>query len=168
MLLFSNLSLEKIRKKIQYKTAYIIPGIISKDDYLLSNLLNCPLFADDFDLVKTLFSKSGSKRVFEINNIAFPISAWDIRNEEEFYETLAGLIKKYIHVNIWVFKMNDEIHGRGIAHIQLDKINSYNELKKERINDIINEETFLIDLKNILIKVINLFKLFFVYKYNEK
>lgn len=153
MLLFSSKSLEKIRKKIKNKNAYIVPGLVSNDDYFLANVLNCPILTDEFELTNTIFTKSGSKRVFELNNIPFPISAWDIQTEAEFYETLADLIRKYLHVNVWLFKIDNEINGRGIAYLQLDKIKSFIELKKEKNNNSITDETFLVDLKNILIKV---------------
>lgn len=153
MLLFSSRSLEKIRRKIFNKNAFIVPGIISNDDYFLANVLKCPILADEFELTNTIFTKSGSKRVFELTNIPFPISAWDIQTEAEFYETLSDLIRKYLHVNVWIFKIDNEINGRGIAYLQLDKIKSFIELKKEKINNSITDETFLVDLKNILIKV---------------
>jgi len=153
MLLFSSRSLENIRRKIANKNAYIVPGIVSRNEYFLSNILNCPILSDEFDLIQTLFTKSGSKRVFEINNIPFPISAWDIQTESEFYETLADLIRKYLHVNVWLFKIDNEINGRGIAYLQLDKIQSYVELKKERTTNSISEENFLADLKILLVKV---------------
>ncbi len=154
MLLFSSKSLEKIRKKIANKPAYIVPGLVSNHEYFLSNILKCPILTDEFELIDTIFTKSGSKRVFELNNIPFPISAWDIQTESEFYETLADLIQKYMHVNVWLFKINNETNGRGIAHLQLDKIKSFIDLKKEKNNNSITDETFLVDLKNILIKVI--------------
>lgn len=159
MLLFSSKSLEKIRRKIANKNAYIVPGIVSNHDYFLANILNCPILTDEFELTSTIFTKSGSKRVFELTNIPFPISAWDIQTEAEFYETLADLIKKYSHVNVWLFKIDNEMNGRGIAYLQLDRIKSFMELKKEKANNSITDETFLVDLKNILIRVniINLY-----------
>lgn len=155
MLLFSSESLEKIRNMIKNKNAYIIPGIISQTDYFLSGVLQCPILVDEFELTKVLFSKSGSKRVFELNNIPSPIGAWDIQTKSEFYDTLVDLIKRYLNVNIWIFKMDSEITGRGIGYIQLDKIKSFLELKKERINNSVSEETFMYDLRNILIKVLD-------------
>jgi hypothetical protein len=153
VLWFSSVSLSKIRRKIKGKTSYIVPGIVSKHDLTLSIFLECPILMDEFELTKTLFTRSGSKRVFELTNMAFPISAWDIRNEEEFYNSLIDLIKRYITVNIWIFKMDTEVNGRGIAYIQLDKIKAFIDLRKERQSGIIEDEMFELGLRDFLKKV---------------
>ena len=49
--------------------------------------------------------------------------------------------------------MDSEVNGRGIAYIQLDKIKTFTELKKERQNGYIDDENFDVELKTILIKV---------------
>jgi len=152
--MFSCISLSKIRKVIKGKICYIVPGIISKYDLDLSIFMECPILVNEFELTKTLFTKSGSKRVFELTNMAFPISAWDIRNEEEFYNSLIDLIKKYITVNIWIFKMDTDVNGRGIAYIQLDKIKDFVELRKERQNGIIDDETLELGLREFIKKVL--------------
>lgn len=153
MLIFSSESLRKIRTKIKGKIAYIVPGIVSYCDHFLSRILEIPIYASDIDITKSIFTKSGNKRIFELNNITFPTSAWDIENEGEFYDSLTDLINKYMNVNIWIFKMDNEINGRGIAYLQLDKSKIFNELKTERIKNSITEETFIADLKLFLMKV---------------
>jgi hypothetical protein len=158
MLIFSGESLRKIRAKIKGKIAYIIPGIISHNDHYLARILEIPIYAGDLNVSKSIFSKSGNKRIFELNNIPFPTSAWDIENEEEFYDSLTDLINKYMNVNVWIFKIDNEINGRGIAHLQLDKSKIFFELKTERQKNSITEEIFISDLKLFLIKV---FKFYF-------
>jgi hypothetical protein len=163
MLIFSGESLRKIRAKIKGKIAYIIPGIISENDYFLSRILEIPIYAGDINLTKSLFTKSGNKRIFELNNIPFPTSAWDIENEEEFYDSLTDLINKYMNVNVWIFKMDNEINGRGIAYLQLDKSKIFFELKTEKQKNSISEETFISDLKLFLMKVKNFIKKFILF-----
>ena len=150
MLLFSDLSLKKIRNMVIGKNAYIVPGIISKSEINLSNFIEIPILMGEPELTQTLFTKSGSKRVFELANMAFPISAWDIRNEEEFFNSLVDLLVKYLSVNIWIFKMDSESNGRGIAYIQIDKFKELVELKKEKTLGIIDEEHFIEEMRDIL------------------
>jgi hypothetical protein len=119
----------------------------------------------DFELTKTLFRKSGSKRVFELSNMAFPISAWDIRNEEEFYDSFIDLINKYISVNIWIFKIDTELNGRGIAYIQMDKLKEFLDIKKEKLNGLIDDENFTEEMKEILPRVILLIFIFLILIY---
>jgi hypothetical protein len=165
MLLFSDISTKEIRNLIYGKNAYIVPGTISISDLNLSNYLEIPILMGDYELTKNLFTKSGSKRVFELSNMAFPISAWDIRNEEEFYDSLIDLISKYISVNIWILKMDSEINGRGIAYIQMDKLKEFLDLKKEKMNGLIDDENFMEEMKEILIRVILFFCFFNYYFY---
>lgn len=133
-------------------------------DMNLSNYIEAPILMDDVELTKTLFNKSGSKRIFELSNMAFPISAWDIRSEEEFYNSLIDLINKYLSVNIWILKMNTEVNGRGIAYIQLDKDITFNDLRMERQQGIIHDDDYFKDqLRELLPKVFFLFFLFFYF-----
>ena len=86
------------------------------------------------DLFQTeaIFTKSGAKLVFEANEVQVPVSAWDIKTEFEFYASLSHLIASFEQYNIWVIKLDNERNGRGIAYVQLDKIQQYNELKRKK------------------------------------
>ena len=86
------------------------------------------------DLFQTeaIFTKSGSKLVFEANEVQVPVSAWDIKTEFEFFASLSHLIASFEQYNIWVIKLDNEKNGRGIAYVQLDKIQQYNELKRKK------------------------------------
>ena len=50
--------------------------------------------------IDLIFNKSGIKSLFELNEIPFPISAWDIKTEEEFYSSLAHLIVTYPTIQV--------------------------------------------------------------------
>ena len=86
----------------------------------------------DLFQTETIFTKSGSKLVFEANEVQVPVSAWDIKTEFEFYASLSHLIASFEQYNIWVIKLDNERNGRGIAYVQLDKIQQYNELKRKK------------------------------------
>lgn len=160
MLFFSNTSIKKIKSLIRIRgynrlNTYIVPGTISKSDLDLSMYMNIPILMDDFEMMQAIFTKSGAKRIFELTNMASPISAWDIKTEEEFFKSLTHLVKNYITINIWVFKIDNEHGGRGIAYVALDKIKSFVELKKDRLNNVIlDDNKFEGDLRFILRKAI--------------
>jgi hypothetical protein len=156
LLWYSCKSLKMIKHHIRGKNAIIYPGIVNRYDIELSMYLEIPIMMGDFEMTQALFTKSGSKRVFELTNMALPISAWDIKNEEEFYSSLTSLVKNHITINIWIFKIDNEQNGRGIAYIALDKVKSFMELKKEKLNGVFqnDEEKFENQLKFILKKTI--------------
>ena len=106
--------------------------MVSKLEEEIAFILECPILMGDFDQVDLIFNKSGAKSAFEINELAFPISAWDIKTEEEFYSSLAHLIAMYPTINVWLFKINKETNGRGIAYLELSKIDKLTQLKQEK------------------------------------
>ena len=137
LLLLSPYTLNYIKKYVGNKYAYIVPGNVSKVEVEISMLLDIPILMGDLFQSQIFFSKSGSKIVFNENKINFPFSAWDIKSEFQFYSSLAHLVNLYPDFNIWIFKMDYEVNGRGIAYIQLDRLDSYINLKnkKEKFKD---------------------------------
>ena len=132
LLLLSPYTLNYIKKYVGNKNAYIVPGNVSKVEMEISMLLDIPILMGDLFQSQIFFSKSGSKIVFKENKINSPISAWDIKSEFEFYSSLAHLVNLYPDYNIWIFKMDYEVNGRGIAYIQLDRLDSYINLKNKK------------------------------------
>ena len=132
LLLLSPKTINKIKSKIEKKEAFIVPGAAGKTEMELSILLGVPILMGDLFQTETIFTKSGAKLVFEANEIQVPVSAWDIKTEFEFYASLSHLIATFEQYNIWVIKLDNEKNGRGIAYVQLDKIQQYNELKRKK------------------------------------
>ncbi len=129
LLYLSDNTINQIKKLIENKNSYIIPGIPSKVDSLLSMKINCPMMFDNYQDSNAIFCKSGCKRIFELSGLAIPISAWDIKAEEDFITSLLNLIRNYININIWIFKIDNEFNGRGIAYLNLEKIPKFIELR---------------------------------------
>ena len=129
LLLLSPNTIRNIKNKLEKekKDAFIVPGCVSKTEVELSILLGIPILMGDLFQTETIFTKSGAKLVFEANEISVPVSAWDIKSEFEFYASLSHLIASFEQYNLWIFKIDNEKNGRGIAYVQLDKIQQYNE-----------------------------------------
>ena len=157
LIYFSHKLISEIKSLVKYKEAYIIPGEISNLEERLSCLLEKPIMMGNKNQIDLIFNKSGIKSVFELNEIPFPISAWDIKTKEEFYSSLAHLIVTYPTIQVWIFKCNLETNGRGIAYLNIKKIDVINEFKLEQknnpgfTNEIYQEKLYYL-LKNILIK----------------
>jgi len=60
-------------------------------------------------------TKSGSKRIFELAEVPTPISAYDIYEPNDILNSLAKLILGNLYVDCWIFKIDNEINGRGHA-----------------------------------------------------
>ena len=157
LIYFSPRLISEIKSLIKYKEAYIIPGEISHLEEIICYLFEKPIMMGNKSQIDLIFNKSGIKSVLELNEIPFPISAWDIKTEEEFYSSLAHLIVTYPTIEVWIFKCNLESNGRGIAYLNISNIKAINEFKTEQknnpvfTNEIYQEKLYYL-LKNILIK----------------
>ena len=157
LIYFSPRLISEIKSLIKYKEAYIIPGEISYLEEKICYLFEKPIIMGNKSQIDLIFNKSGIKSVLELNEIPFPISAWDIKSEEEFYSSLAHLIVTYPTIQVWIFKCNLESNGRGIAYLNIGNIKTINEFKTEQknnpgfTNEIYQEKLYYL-LKNILIK----------------
>ena len=157
LIYFSPRLISEIKSLVKYKEAYIIPGEISYLEEKICYLFEKPIMMGNKSQIDLIFNKSGIKSVLELNEIPFPISAWDIKSEEEFYSSLAHLIVTYPTIQVWIFKCNLESNGRGIAYLNIGNIKTINEFKTEQknnpgfTNEIYQEKLYYL-LKNILIK----------------
>ena len=157
LLYLSPRTIEQIKELTVDRYAYIVPGIISPLEEKISYLLEKPIFMGNINQIDLIFNKSGIKSAFELNEIEFPISAWDIKTEEEFYSSLAHLIATYPTIEVWIFKCNLDSCGRGIAYINISDIDIINDLKYEKkinpeFSNEMYQEKLYYQLKNILIK----------------
>ena len=157
LLYLSPRTIEQIKELTLDRYAYIVPGIISPLEEKISYLLEKPIFMGNINQIDLIFNKSGIKSAFELNEIEFPISAWDIKTEEEFYSSLAHLIATYPTIEVWIFKCNLDSCGRGIAYINISEIDIINDLKYEKkinpeFSNEMYQEKLYYQLKNILIK----------------
>ena len=157
LLYLSPKTIQQIKDLTIDRYTYIVPGIISPLEENISYLLEKPIFMGNKDQIDLIFNKSGIKSAFELNDIAFPISAWDIKTEEEFYSSLAHLIATYPTIQVWIFKCNLDSNGKGIAYLNISDIEIINDLKYEKkinpefTNEIYQEKLYY-QLKNILSK----------------
>ncbi len=157
LLYLSPITINQIKTLTVEKYAYIVPGIISPLEEYISYLLEQPIFMGNKNQIDLIFNKSGIKSAFELNDIAFPISAWDIKTEEEFYSSLAHLIATYPTIEVWLFKTNVDSNGKGIAYLNINNIEIVNDLRYEKkinpefTNELYQEKLYY-QLKNILIQ----------------
>ena len=157
LIYFSPKLIAEIKSLVNYKEAYIVPGEISNLEERLCCVLEKPVMMGNKNQIDLIFNKSGIKSVFELNEIPFPISAWDIKTEEEFYSSLAHLIVTYPSIQVWIFKCNLDTNGKGIAYINVGNIKVINEFKTEQkhnpgfTNEAYQEKLYYL-LKNILEK----------------
>ena len=157
LLYLSPITINQIKALTEERYAYIVPGIISPLEEYISYLLEQPIFMGNKTQIDLIFNKSGIKSAFELNDIAFPISAWDIKTEEEFYSSLAHLIATYPTIEVWLFKTNVDSNGKGIAYLNINNIEIVNDLRYEKkinpefTNELYQEKLYY-QLKNILIQ----------------
>ena len=104
------------------KQAYIVPGLVSTDCFKLAMKLEIPIMSGQPQKQHLYSTKSGAKKIFQLADVPTPISQVDIYDESEFYLSLAKLIAHNLYVPMWMFKIDDEVNGRGHAYLNMDHI----------------------------------------------
>jgi hypothetical protein len=115
-LLYSKEALCKLKAVLEGKKGVIIPGRRSQNslayEYYLSELLNCPIFS-----TLDCPTLSDAKRMWTKHNI--PTAAFRVLEPKSTIEAaimqLAELMLEHHTTKTWMFKINGEFNGRGIA-----------------------------------------------------
>ena len=81
-----------------------------------------------------------------------PISSYDIYDRNEFNLALARLIAHNLFVNTWIFKIDDELNGRGHASLNVESIKTIIELRKKKVE---MTESIIEKLLEVLKKVLH-------------
>lgn len=92
-----------------------------------------PILCGEPDKTNLYSTKSGAKRIFQSADVPTPISAYDIYDKNEFYMSLSRLVAHNLFVNTWLFKIDDEINGRGHASVNVEAIKTVVELRKRKM-----------------------------------
>lgn len=132
LLLYSAKTIKKIKTMVKGKQAYIVPGVVSQDDVKLSIALGVPIMSGEPQKAQLYSSKSGCRRIFNLADVPIPIGTYDIYHENEFEISLTKLILSHIHIDTWVFKIDDENSGRGIAWLEVPSIKMIKELRRAK------------------------------------
>lgn len=126
--------MKSIKKIIEDRQCYIVPGRTNKNDLKLSMKLSVPLLGGDPSLSGELCTKTGARDILMKANIPIPIGSNLIKGDEElFYTTLAELICNNFNIDTWIFKVNDEFNGRGSASIDITLLKPVQQLRKQNV-----------------------------------
>ncbi|KAM3134738.1 hypothetical protein pb186bvf_013213 [Paramecium bursaria] len=136
-LLYSPMTIRKIRQLIFNKISYIMPGYPHSRYIKLCQSLNVPVYMGNPQLHYLYSSQSGAYSLLQRAELPVPVGASEIYDEQELINTLTVLIVKHQQIRIWVLKMDDSINGRGIATLSVEHIPGLREsLKQSNIEEI--------------------------------
>ncbi|KAK3607906.1 hypothetical protein CHS0354_036732 [Potamilus streckersoni] len=115
ILKYSPRTLKRIKLLIKGKEAYIVTNVPHKDDLAVADYLDVPIFAPEPEVSHLYSTKSGCKRIFASAGVMMPPSEYDVYSLGQLFECLAQLVTENLLVKKWLFKLDDEFDGRGIA-----------------------------------------------------
>lgn len=115
LLYYSPLALNRIKELIAGREAYIVPGVASLELNLIAQHIGAPIFQGNSAMVALANKKSYQKHVFLECDL--PVAPWqeEFENEQDVFNKLTVLIAKFPQVKTWLFKIDHEFGGRGIA-----------------------------------------------------
>jgi len=153
-LLFSPHALKQIKKIIGLKPAYIITGYPGENDLNLAKCLKIPCFCGNPTKAAAFSRKTSSRELFLQCELPIPPSSSNFKTEEEFLNELVILLYENPNITTWLFKINNEFNGRGIASFTLDTSRLLNGLKVSKIHKGLPDEMqeFHAIIKNVNLK----------------
>ncbi|CAF3609709.1 unnamed protein product [Rotaria socialis] len=119
LLKYSPKALKQIKKLIKDRSAYLVTGISHIDDLYISEYLDISIYGCEPESSYLYSTKSGSKRIFKSSNVPMPYGEYDIYNQKRLLESLAQLIVEHLDVQRWIFKIDDNYDGLGIAYCDI-------------------------------------------------
>eukprot|EP01064_Diplonema_japonicum_P026301 TRINITY_DN3771_c0_g1_i1.p1 TRINITY_DN3771_c0_g1~~TRINITY_DN3771_c0_g1_i1.p1 ORF type:complete len:943 (+),score=239.09 TRINITY_DN3771_c0_g1_i1:98-2926(+) len=155
--LYSQRNMKRLSSLTKGKQAYIVPGVVSKEELQLASRLRLPMIGPDPAISHHFSSKSGAKRIFELADVVTPIGAYDMFEEGELLVILSKFIAEYPEHPRWLIKIDNEFNGRGLACIDVRRLKCLEEERVAMDVAVLREKVYL-ELKDYIgkrVKIIN-------------
>ncbi|GAB1606181.1 IQ domain-containing protein H-like, partial [Argonauta hians] len=130
---YSPKAVERVKKLVKGREAYIVPGAVYLDDLDVARQLNLPILGPDPQTAHLYSTKSGVKQIFLKSRVNTPPGASNIYNEEQLKECLAKLIIENLSIRKWVFKFDVSVSSNGIAYCNVMDLKCYNWILNESL-----------------------------------
>ncbi|KAJ0028927.1 hypothetical protein NQD34_003924, partial [Periophthalmus magnuspinnatus] len=117
LLKYSPHTLQRIRRLVQGKHSYIVPGVAHVDDLAVADELGVPLMGPEPAISQLYGTKSGARKIFRAAGVEMPPGAEDLYSLEQLHERLAELMVQHLDVTLWLFKMDSELGGSALCDV---------------------------------------------------
>jgi hypothetical protein len=121
LLTLSPRTVQRVRRLIAGREAYIVPGVVNRDDLSVADMLGVPLLGPDNETSHLYSSKDGGRKIFSEANVPTPPYVTDIVSEAQLVEQLARLVAGHPSIHRWIFKLPHQTRARGFAYCDISE-----------------------------------------------
>ncbi|KAI3380785.1 hypothetical protein SNEBB_006683 [Seison nebaliae] len=116
LLKYSPKTMKRIKKLASVNNCYIQGSILNEDDVFLSEYFNLPYLGTEPNLTQEIHLTSNVRSIFSKCDVSTAPYEMGITTMQQLYEMLASLIIHNTLIPRWVFRINNDIHLRGLAY----------------------------------------------------
>lgn len=81
-------------------------------------MIGVPLFGSEPDISHLYSTKAGIRQLLSDTEVTIPPYKSDIVSQEQLLQGLASLVANNLLIQRWIFKMPEQIRGRGFGKFQ--------------------------------------------------
>ncbi|KAL2918603.1 hypothetical protein HK105_202004 [Polyrhizophydium stewartii] len=127
ILMCTPVALRKISSFIKDQQAYMVPAACGRAELDLAHAFNIPVYGSFEANLELAHCRTAQRDIIIRSGVPHTPGASRLKDERSLYHELDRLIKQHPHITRWLFKIDKEMEGRGIAYVDVRELHAESE-----------------------------------------